>query len=361
VNRVFYHIVLLFYIVSLLFRKAKVGMSNREWIFDVLSHKSGTKVPFNFMFSPVINLAVKEYYGCDGDIKEVLDFPIRDNGTVSIKPLFANPDIYGDTIKDEFGVVWSTNKIDRGVPIIHCLNEPTLTDYHFPNPSDAYRFEGLGEWCKKNAGNFTILWVGDLWERAVFMRGMQELLLDTYINPVFVHDLLRKIADYILETMKILFERFEFDAVAVSDDYGLQKSMMMSPDCWREFVRPYLSEVYSYGRAMGRKIFHHSCGHIYPIISDLIEIGLDILHPIQPEAMDIYQLKREFGKDLTFCGGINTQRLLPHGTADEIREEVRRLKDEMGAGGGYILEPGITVLADVPLKNIIAAIEEARK
>jgi uroporphyrinogen decarboxylase len=77
--------------------------------------------------------------------------------------------------------------------------------------------------------------------------------------------------------------------------------------------------------------------------------------------MDIYQLKREFGKDLTLCGGLNTQRLLPLGTESEIRDEVRRLKDEMGKGGGYILEPGITVLADVPLENIIAAIEEAQK
>ena len=312
------------------------------------------------MLTPVIESKVKEYYGCDDDLSEMLDFPIRMNGAVSIKPLYADPDVFGNTAKDEFGVVWSTNKIDRGAPIIPCLSEPSLENYVFPNPSDSYRFEGLGNWCDNNAENFTVIAAGDLWERAVFMRGMENLLLDIYENPGFIHDLLRNLTDYILETMKILFERFEFEAVFISDDYGIQRATVMSPDCWREFVKPYLSEIYSYAKINDRKVFHHSCGFIYPIIADLIEIGLDILHPIQPEAMDIYQLKREFGKDLTFCGGINTQWLLPFGTEREVREEVRRLKDEMGAGGGYILEPGITVQADVPLKNIIAVIEEAQ-
>ena len=334
-------------------------MNNREWINNVLAHKENVKVPYNFYFSPVSRLAIEGYYG--SEFEEILNFPIRTNATVSQKPLYADPDIFGDFVIDEFGVTWSTNKIDRGSPIKPCLLEPTLTGYSFPNPSENKRFEGLDIWCKNNKENFTIIWIGDLWERAVFMRGMAELLLDTYTDSVFVHALLRNLTDYILETMRILFERCEFDAVAVSDDYGMQKSMMMSPDSWREFVKPCLSEIYSFAKTKGRKVFHHSCGYIYPIIGDLIDIGLDILHPIQPEAMDIYELKREFGKDLTLNGGINTQKLLPFGTGSEIREEVRRLKNEMGRGGGYILEPGITILADVPQKNIIAMVDEALK
>jgi uroporphyrinogen decarboxylase len=92
----------------------------------------------------------------------------------------------------------------------------------------------------------------------------------------------------------------------------------------------------------------------------MIDLGLDILHPIQPEAMDGGVLKKEFGNDLTFCGGVSTQGLLVHGTPDQVRNEVRRLKREMGRGGGYILEPGITIQADVPIENIIAMIDEAR-
>ena len=333
-------------------------MNNKQWIYDVLAHKDNIKVPYNFYFSPVSLSAVEEYYG--SGVEEILNFPLRSNGTISPKPLYADPDVFGEFADDEFGVRWSTNKIDRGSPG-PCLPEPSLKGYSFPNPANPSRFEGLDLWCNNNVNNFTMIWIGDLWERAVFMRGMQELLLDIYLNPVFLQELLRNVTDYILETMKILFERFEFDAVNLSDDYGMQNSMMMSPESWREFIKPCLSEIYSYAKANGRKVFHHTCGYVYPIIPDLIDIGLDILHPIQPEAMDIYALKREFGKDLTLNGGVNTQRLLPFGTESEIRAEIRRLKEEMGKGGGYILEPGITILADVPQKNIVAMIDEAIK
>jgi uroporphyrinogen decarboxylase len=108
-------------------------------------------------------------------------------------------------------------------------------------------------------------------------------------------------------------------------------------------------------------VFHHSCGDILPIIGDLVDIGLDILHPVQPEAMDLAVLKREFGPDLTFCGGVSTQDLLINGTPEHVRAEVRRLKREMGKGGGYILEPGITLQADVPVDNMVALIDEARR
>jgi len=90
-------------------------------------------------------------------------------------------------------------------------------------------------------------------------------------------------------------------------------------------------------------------------------MGLDILHPIQPEAMDVFDLKKKFGNHLTFCGGVRTQDLLPYGTPEQVREEVRNLKRKMGKGGGYILEPGITIQADVPIENMVAMIEEARK
>ena len=135
--------------------------------------------------------------------------------------------------------------------------------------------------------------------------------------------------------------------------------MLMSPSQWRRLIKPLLAEIYALAKRHGRYLFHHSCGHITPIIPDFIEIGLDILHPIQPEAMDVYQLKRQFGRDLTFCGGLRTQDLLPRGAPRQIRDEVRKLKRIMGDGGGYILEPGITVQADVPVENLLALIEEA--
>jgi uroporphyrinogen decarboxylase len=106
-------------------------------------------------------------------------------------------------------------------------------------------------------------------------------------------------------------------------------------------------------------VFLHSCGNVQAVIPDLIELGLDILHPIQPEAMDILELRNEFGHRLTFCGGLGTQNLLVNGSPRDVADEVRRLKQEMGRQGGYILEPGITIQADVPLENMVAMIDAA--
>ena len=162
------------------------------------------------------------------------------------------------------------------------------------------------------------------------------------------------------EALTEMAELKEAGAVAVSDDYGAQSGLLISPDDWRKLVKPCLAEIYAFAKENGRVVFHHSCGDILPIIGDMIDIGLDILNPIQPEAMDVSLLKREFGHLVTLCGGIPTQDLLVFGSPGRIREEVRRLKRDMGAGGGYILEPGITIQADVPVENMVAMIDEAR-
>jgi len=160
--------------------------------------------------------------------------------------------------------------------------------------------------------------------------------------------------------MEILFEKFEFDCIALSDDYGSQQSLLMSPADWRRFVKPHLAKIFEFAKSRGRTVFLHSDGNIYSIIGDLIDIGCDILHPVQPEVMDVFKLKREFGRDISFFGGIRTQDLLPHGTPEEIKNEVRKLKQVMGRGGGYIFSNGITIQADVQLDNLVAMIDEAR-
>lgn len=340
------------------YKLAQGIMKNRQWIQMTIAYQETGAVPYNFMFTPPAEEIALRHYGGDS-IEEILDLPIRMNALKSIKPLFAKPAIYGETIRDEFGVVWCTNNIDRGAPIGPCLAEPDLSHYQFPDAIASYRFEDLGKWCQDNREHYTIIWIGDLWERATFMRGMGNTLKDLILNPKFVEELLRHLTDYLLETMEVLFDRFAFDGIALSDDYGAQKSMLMSPTHWRRLIKPRLVEIYTFAKSHGRTVFQHSCGSIYPIIGDMVDIGLDILHPIQPEALDIFKLKREFGRELTFCGGIRTQDLLPRGTVGEVRDEVRKLIREMGRGGGYILEPGISIQADVPLDNLVAMIDEA--
>ena len=330
-------------------------MTHRDWIRRVLAHEPDVPVPYNLSLSPPARRAVEEHLGTD-DVEACLDLPIRMTGTRSVKPLYASPEVFGERVTDEFGVTWTTSEIDRGCPVGPPITEPDLSGYTFPDPASPHRFEGLAEWCDHNADHFTFIWVGDLWERATFLCGMERLLLWLALEPAFVHELLHRIADGILATMAILFERFAFDGIAVSDDYGTQKAMLISPDAWRDLVKPELARILAAGQRAGRTTFLHSCGNVRPIVPDLLELGLDILHPIQPEAMDILELKREFGRDLSFCGGLGTQRLLVGGTPEDVRNEVRRLQRTMGEGGGYILEPGITLQADIPLANILALI-----
>jgi uroporphyrinogen decarboxylase len=331
---------------------------DEQWIKAVLQHQPGEPVPYNFTFSPLAQRRAEEHYG--RDLEDVLQLPMRMTGLNSVKPLYADPKDYGETVEDEFGVLWSTNPIDRGAPIRPCLKEPNLKGYSFPDPHEEHRFSGLTAWCTKERGHYRVIWVGDLWERATFMRGMENLLVDVLLDTGFVEELLDRLTTYILQTMEKILARFDFEAMALSDDYGTQNAMIISPSHWRRLIKPCVSRIYSLAKRHGRQILHHSCGNIIPIIGDLIELDLDILHPIQPEAMDIHSLKKQYGKYLTFCGGISTQGLLRTATPEKIKQEVRNLKRTMGVGGGFILEPGITIQADIPPANMFALIDEAR-
>ena len=235
-------------------------MDDREWIRTAMAHKD-CPVPYNISLSPVALRKLREHCGVD-NVADWMGLPIRMTNVKAIKPLYADPDVYGDTIRDEFGVIWSTNPIDRGSPIGPCLLEPDLSAYKFPDPTVPYRFEDLDGWCRTNADHFTIIWSGDLLERAIFMRGMEDLMLDLAMNQAFAAGLLRGIADYILATLQIMFSRFTFDGIAISDDYGTQRAMVMSPKMWRELIKPLLAEIYALAKRHNRTVFSRTFSSI---------------------------------------------------------------------------------------------------
>lgn len=332
-------------------------MTPREIVYAALRHEETPSVPYNFMFSPPAAEKLRAYYGLD-DLQAGLNIHLYFFGPKG-KPLYASPDVYGPTITDEFGVVWATSHMDRGYPVRHPLTQPSLRGYTFPDPLRPARWEGIEEAAQRYRDQFHVAVIGDLWERAHFLRGLDALLADLIENPRFVHDLLEALCQYMLVTLERIAP-LRPDAVFISDDYGFQDRMMMRPEHWRKFVCPRLARVLAAAKGYGFATMLHTCGHVTEVIPDLIEIGLDILHPIQPEAMDIFALKREFGRHLTFCGGISTQRLLPFGTPDSVRQAVRQTISVMARGGGYITEPGITLQADVPTENLVALVEAAR-
>ena len=135
----------------------------------------------------------------------------------------------------------------------------------------------------------------------------------------------------------------------------------MSPDTWNEMIRPGEQREYDLVHSYGKDVWIHSCGNIELLIPSLIEMGVDALNPVQPEAMDIQLLKEKYGDKLSFWGGVSTQQTLPYGTPEEVKAEARKTKEMMSQNGGYIFAPGQEIQGDVPAENILALIEVAKE
>jgi len=137
----------------------------------------------------------------------------------------------------------------------------------------------------------------------------------------------------------------------------------MSPKMWREFIKPYHAEVYKAVKAINPdiKIWYHSDGNPIEVVEDLIEIGVDILNPLQPECVDIYEMKRRYGDVLVFDGLIGTQSTMPFGTPQDVKDAVRRVKDDFGQNGGLIISPTHVLEPEVPVDNIVAFVEACKE
>ncbi len=189
------------------------------------------------------------------------------------------------------------------------------------------------------------------------IRGMEQAAMDLAADPELSDHMLRQASDFSLEVGRRACESYQLDWLWTGDDIGGQNGMIMSPQSWRERIKPLLAEIFVVGHAHDLWVAYHSCGSLRPIIGDLIEIGMDVLNPIQCNCpgMDPLELKKEFGKQLAFMGGVDTQNLLPNGSAEEVYRETRRLLEGMsGDGGGYILAASHAVPPETPLENIFA-------
>ena len=334
-------------------------------VYQAIRHKEPAHLPYHIDVLPPVAERLKEHFATDDiDVamgnflrwlameKEWQELP--GGPCASAIPVR----VMGGRARDEFGVIWQKISVNRGYVVEHPLKEPNLAGYKFPEFDYEKKFAYFPREIERDKGHFLVAWVGDLWERAHFLRGLDNLLADLLLHPAFVHELLERLEKVILRNMDAI-GRFPVDGFFLSDDYGLQESLMMRPETWREFIKPHLKNIFQRVHQLGRICFLHSCGNVSEIVPDLIEVGLDVLHPIQPEAMDIARLKREFGGDLTFYGGLGTQAFLVRQSPEGVKKEVKRLAQLMGQGGGYILGPGISIQHDVPFHNLLALIEEA--
>jgi len=202
---------------------------------------------------------------------------------------------------------------------------------------------------------------GSHWEKAYFSRGIENFLADLAGNAGWAQALL----DMIIRKNIVMLENFlaapEIDAVLLGSDWGTQRGLIMSPECFKKMIKPGEKQEYDLIKRYGKKVFVHSCGNILGIMDDLAELGIDCLNPVQPECMDIAFLKSRYGAKMSFYGGISTQDTLPFGSPGEVRAQTKKTIEAMGAGGGYITAPSQEIQTDVSYENLRALIETAKE
>lgn len=250
------------------------------------------------------------------------------------------------------------------------LSSAEIEAFAWPNPDDPAMFTGLAERARGWAEEDVVVGadgikVGIL-QTASQLRGYERLFVDFVVFPDAAHGLFARISAVIDEMYRRYMRavgRF-VQLVVITDDQGTQQSLMVSPAMFREFIKPHLrSQIEAIKQeAPHVKVLMHCDGAIHPIIGDLIEIGVDILNPIQTSVNgleDTQALKEEFGRRVCFHGGIDVQQVLPNATVDGVRQEVARRASELGNQGGYILAPCHNINVDVPIENVLSLFEAA--
>jgi uroporphyrinogen decarboxylase len=274
---------------------------------------------------------------------------------------------------DEWGITWR-----RAPGVLYCeiayppLRHATRDDldrYPWPALDHPKRFEGLAKEARalhKDTPYAVVAMSGvSLHEQIYLMRGLDTWLTDLAAAPEFADALLQRVKGIMLAGLVRLLEEAGkyIDVLVMGDDLGMQDAPMMSPEMYRRMLKPYHAELIAAVKQRTKaKVFFHSDGNIYPLIGDLIEVGVDILNPVQVSARDMddtARLKRKFGNRLSFCGAIDTQSVLPRGTPEDVRREVRQRIRDLGPGGGYILAAVHCIQPDVPPANVVAMCEEA--
>jgi uroporphyrinogen decarboxylase len=374
-----------------------MGMSSRDRVLTALNHEEPDRVPLFIGTSGATSVlgpgypALKAHLGIRGGAEQRwlsrplqyvwMDDEVMERLGSDGRPAVPGPaasslrrDVSPDCIVDDWGCAWSrgpgSGYFEIREPPLRNATIDDLAGYPWPDLSPASRFEGLADRCRaiQQAGYASVLLAGaTLFEQACFMRGIGDLLLDLAADPEFFSALLGEIRKRMVPYLEDLFSRVgdAVDIVVTGDDLGTQESTMMSPAQYRAMVKggqaEMLAAIHRHTRA---KVYYHSCGNIYRLIGDLVEIGVDLLNPVQvsaPGLADTARLKREFGSRLSFCGAIDTRHVLPHGTAAEVRAEVRRRITDLGPGGGYVAAAVHCIQPDVPPANVVAMCNEVAR
>lgn len=340
-------------------------MIPKERVIAQIKHKETDFFPYNLSFEKdsggSLGLSVLDrvnFYFGDDSWRAKFDNHIVQIPTVNFGPDYGSNKVIST---DRYGTQWRVDK--RPMHIVKAaLDKPSLDDYRFPE-LDAFFPEGWRrhalELIDEKRDHFLVTRMGfGLFERTWTMRGFENALTDSLLHPDFYQELIRRI----FEQQMTFLERvlpLPIDGIFFCDDFAHQNGIMIGAERWRKYFKSYQAQMYAEVHRAGKYTLHHMCGSEVEILSDLIDIGLDVYESVQPEARNNnpYRLKKLFGKNIAFWGGLGSQSTIPFGTPSEIKSEVRKLCKEIGKGGGYILACSKSVQPETPTENVVALLE----
>jgi uroporphyrinogen decarboxylase len=310
---------------------------------------------------------IAEHYGMVQPCQ--IDLPLTvDSQPLDFSPYWANEILPQGTTINADGVAmvpsgfyhfWGYVSPLRNAKDIRDLETYPMSDYRNADDSDLKR---QVEQAHKE-GKITRGWVGHMYETAWQIRGYEQFLMDMLDQPAWAECLLDRIAEERNFARAIAFARAGVDWIACGDDVANQKSMMFAPQTWRKMMLNRWRKVWQAVKEINpnAKIWYHSDGNIIDIVGDLIEAGVDILNPVQPECLDVDAIYKRYGSKLTFDGGIGTQSTMPWGTSTDVRARVKDLIDKYGRNGGLIISPTHVLEPEVPIENVDALCSACRE
>jgi uroporphyrinogen decarboxylase len=341
-------------------------MNSRERVLAAINHQPTDRVPVDLWAEEEVWQRLMRDLGASSQdaVRERLEVDVR-----YISPIYP-PDTIADGVKQNmWGERWMMANTPWGPNWEHVngalAGASSLDELEaFPWPScDDVDYSGLAEQCDQYDGYAIACGNADIFERPALVRGWENFLCDTSLNPDWVDFLTKKFLDFYLEDFNRCLEatRGRIDIYWALTDLGTQAGLLQSRKLFRRFIAPPIQALADRAHRHGVKFMFHSCGSVRELIPDLIELGVDILNPIQPAAagMEPEGLKHDFGDKLCFHGGIDIQFLLPLEPAKAVRAEVKRRAEILGAGGGYILAPSHNLQQDIPTENVLAMYDPA--
>ena len=350
-------------------------MTHRERILTVLSRKPADRIPIDLggFNREAYRLFVEktgskshwEYFDVEADWRGVGFAPSKDK--IDHRPF--HRELPEGTPLNDWGTAFiqgSMAAYDHFVaPLTYATTVKELQDYPLYDVTPAYRHEHLESAVKRihDAGYAAIAGMAcTIFEVSWQIRGYNELLTDFYDNPEMAACLL----DRITAMRCFMARRYAeagVDILGLGDDVGMEDRLMMSPSVWYKWLGSRLAKVIQAAREVKPDIIihYHSDGYVEPLIPKLIEIGLNVLNPVQPECMNPAKLKQRYGAQLAFWGTIGIQHTMPFGTPDDVRKEVKERIETMGQNGGFVIAPTHVIAPEVPIENLAAFVEAAKE